>query len=109
MIELTAGVASNEEIRDSTDSEPSYVNFCRPRSPCKSRENDEQTHPTENKRIHPKQPPKVPARPQSKPEMHNSSHLLQEAPSSGAVQSQTKKSEDKVSKPKVPPRPVNLP
>ena len=117
MIDLDVDVTSDQGNRENTDAEANYVNVSRSKSPRVVAESDDRAQPSQSKPVHQKQPPKVPVRPLNKldvPEQHgrgNSPQLSPDASSSGVpiVQPQTKKNEDKIFRPKVPPKPGHSP
>ena len=117
MIDLDVNITSDQGNVENNDAEPSYVNLLRSKSPRAVAESDDRAQPSQPKQLNQKHPPKVPARPQNKlevAEVHgrgNSSQLPADAPSGGLplVQPKTNKNEDKVFRPKVPPKPVHSP
>ena len=114
MIDITADLASEQGSAGSIHPRSNDEDFPQSKSPHAVGEVEELTQPPQPKRLPLKLPPKVPARHHNKPESSeirardNSSQPAQVTPSSGATpQPQAKKNEEKIPKPKVPPRPVH--
>ena len=113
VIDLTANLASDQGSTEIAHRSPSNEDFTQSKSPHAVGEVEELTQPPQSKRPPLKVPPKVPARHHHKSESSeicardNSSQPTQLTTGGATPQPQAKKNEEKITKPKVPPRPAH--
>jgi len=113
VIDLTANLASDQGSTEIAHRSPSNEDFTQSKSPHAVEEVEELTQPPQSKRPPLKVPPKVPARHHHKSESSeicardNSSQPTQLTTGGATPQPQAKKNEEKITKPKVPPRPAH--